>query len=72
MASIKDATPHTRLLSLLGVVIELPEFLLSFGAAVRRMGSFVLVVLAHSMQSPFCVGCFRSKGLRMEQLRELE
>ena len=61
-----------RLCSLLGVAIELPEFPLSFGVAIRRMGSFVLVVLAHSMQSPFCVGCFRSTGLRMEQLRELE
>jgi hypothetical protein len=62
-----------RLCSLLGVAIELPEFPLSFGGgAIRRMGSFVLVVLAHSMQSPFCVGCFRSTGLRMEQLRELE
>ena len=71
MASIKDAM-RPRLCSLLGVAIELPEFPLSFGAAIRRMGSFVLVVLAHSMQSPFCVGCFRSTGLRMEQLRELE
>jgi hypothetical protein len=61
-----------RLCSLLGVAIELPEFPLSFSVAIRRMGGFVLVVLAHSMQSPFCVGCFRSTGLRMEQLRELE
>ena len=71
MASIKDAM-RPRLCSLLGVAIELPEFPLSFGAAIRRMGSFVLVALAHSMQSPFCVACFRFKGLRMEQLRELE
>ena len=66
------ALNSTGLCSLLGVAIELPEFPLSFGGAIRRMGSFVLVVLAHSMQSPFCVGCFRSTGLRMEQLRELE
>jgi hypothetical protein len=32
---------------------------LSFGVAIRRMGGFVLVALAHSMQSPFYVGCFR-------------
>jgi hypothetical protein len=55
-----------RLCSLLGVATELPKFPLSFSVAIWRMGSFVLVVLAHSMQSPFCVGCFRSKGLRME------
>ena len=61
-----------RLCSLLGVAIELPEFPLSFGVAIRRMGGFVLVVLAHSMQSPFYSGCSRSMGLRMEQLRELE
>ena len=54
------------------VAIELPEFPLSFGAAIRRMGSFVLVVLAHSMQGLFYGGCFRSSRLRMEQLRELE
>ena len=45
-----------RLCSLLGVAIELPELPLSFGAAIRRMGSFVLVALAHSMQSPFASG----------------
>jgi hypothetical protein len=61
-----------RLCSLLGVAIELPEFPLSFRVAIRRMGRFILVVLAHSMQSPFYVGCSRSSGLRMEQLRELE
>ena len=61
-----------RLCSLLGVAIELPEFPLSFSAAIRRMGNFVLVVLAHSMQSPFYARCFRSTGLRMEHLRELE
>ena len=60
------------LCSLLGVTIELPEFPLSFAVAIQRMGGFVLVVLAHSMQSPFYVGCFRSTGLRLEQLRELE
>ena len=69
---ISNVLAGSRLCSLLGVAIELPEFPLSFGVAIRRMGSFVLVVLAHSMQSPFCVGCFRSTGLRMEQLRELE
>ncbi|MGA7581224.1 MAG: hypothetical protein WBW59_07980 [Pseudolabrys sp.] len=52
-----------RLCSLLGVAIELPELPLSFGAAIRRMGSFVLVALAHSMQSPFCVGCFRAGSI---------
>ena len=62
----------TGLCSLLGVTIELPGCPLSFSVAIRRVGGFVLVVLAHSMQSPFCVGCFRSTGLRMEQLRELE
>ena len=60
------------LCSLLGVTIELPEFPLSFGVAIRRMGGFVLVALAHSMHSSFYVGCFRSTGLRLEQLRELE
>jgi hypothetical protein len=71
-AGLSENTMRPRLCSLLGVAIELPELPLSFGAAIRRMGSFVLVALAHSMQSPFCVGCFHFKGLRMEQLRELE
>lgn len=53
----------TGLCSLLGVAIELPEFPLSFSVAIRRMGSFVLVVLAHSMQSPFYGGRSRSAGL---------
>ena len=61
-----------RLCSLLGVAIELPEFSLSFRVALRRVGSFVLVVLAHSMQSLFYGGCSRSTGLRVEQLRELK
>ena len=61
-----------RLCSLLGAAIELPEFPLSFRVAIRRVGGFVLVVLAHSMQSLFYAGCSRSTGLRMEQLRELE
>ena len=52
-----------RLCSLLGVAIELPELPLSFGAAIRRVGSFVLVALAHSMQSLFCVGCFRAGSI---------
>jgi hypothetical protein len=52
-----------RLCSLLGVAIELLEFPLSFSVAIRRMGSFVLVVLAHSMQSPFYGGRSRSAGL---------
>ena len=56
MASIKDAM-RPRLCSLLGVAIELPEFPLSFGAAIRRMGSFVLVVLARfSAQVRFASG----------------
>jgi hypothetical protein len=38
-----------RLCSLLGVATELPKFPLSFSVAIWRMGSFVLVVLAHSM-----------------------
>ena len=61
-----------RLCSLLGVAIELLEFPLSFGAAIRRMDSLVLVVLAHFMQSPFYARCLRSTGLEMEHLRELE
>ena len=61
-----------RLCSLLGVAIELPEFPLLFGAAIRRMGGFVLVVLAHSEQHLFYGACSRSPDLRMEQLRELE
>jgi hypothetical protein len=61
-----------RLCSLLGVAIELLEFPLSFGAAIRRMNSLVLVVLAHFMQSPFYARCLRSTGLEMEHLRELE
>ena len=66
------ALNSTGLCSLLGVAIELPEFPLSFSVAIRRMGGFVLVVLAHSMQGLFYGGCSRSSGLRMEQLRELE
>ena len=58
--------------SLLGVAIELPESPVSFSVAIRRMGGFVSVVLAHSMQSLFYGGCSHSKGLQMEQLRELE
>jgi len=61
-----------RLCSLLGVAIELLEFPLSFGAAIRRMNSLVLVVLAHFMQSQFYARCLRSTGLEMEHLRELE
>ena len=60
------------LCSLLAVAIELPELPLPFSVAIRRMGGFVLVVLAHSMQGLFYDGCSRSSGLRMEQLRELE
>ena len=45
---------------------------LSFGVAIRRMGGFVSVVLAHSMQGLFYGGCSRSTGLQMEQLREFE
>ena len=66
------ALNSTGLCSLLGVAIELPEFPLSFSVTIRRMGGFVLVVLAHSMQGLFYGGCSRSSGLRMEQLRELE
>jgi hypothetical protein len=61
---------YRALCSLLGVAIELPGSSLS--VAIRRMGGFVLVVLAHSMQSLFYAGCSRSTGLRMEQLREFE
>ena len=60
------------LCGLLGVAIQLPEFPLPFSVAIRRMGGFVLVVLAHSMQGLFYGGCSRSSRLRMEQLRELE
>ena len=63
---------YRALCSLLGVAIELPGSSLSFRVAIRRMGGFVLVVLAHSMQSLFYAGCSRSTGLRMEQLREFE
>ena len=62
----------TGLRSLLGVAIELPESPLSFSVAIRRMGGFVSVVLAQSMQSLFYGGCSRSTGLQMEQLREFE
>jgi hypothetical protein len=62
----------TGLRSLLGVAIELPESPLSFRVAIRGMGGFVSVVLAHSMQSLFYGGCSHSTGLRMEQLREFE
>ena len=62
----------TGLRSLLGVAIELLESPVSFNVAIRRMGGFVSVVLAHSMQSLFYGGCSRSKGLQMEQLREFE
>ena len=62
----------TGLRSLLGVAIELPEAPLSFSVAIRRVGGFVSVVLAHSMQSLFYGGCSRSTGLQMEQLREFE
>ena len=62
----------TGLRSLLGVAIELPEAPLSFSVAIRRVGGFVSVVLAHSMQSLFYDGCSRSTGLQMEQLREFE
>jgi hypothetical protein len=55
-----------RLCSLLGVAIELPEFPLSFGAAIRRMGGFILVVLAHSEQRLFCGAGFHSPGLQIE------
>ena len=33
---------------------------MSFNVAIRRMGGFVSVVLAHSMQSLFYGGCSRS------------
>ena len=66
------ALNSTGLRSLLGVAIELLESPLSFGVAIRRMGGFVSVVLAHSMQSLFYGGCSRSTGLQMEQLREFE
>ena len=62
----------TGLRSLLGVATELLEAPVSFNVAIRRMGGFVSVVLAHSMQSLFYGGCSRSKGLQMEQLREFE
>jgi hypothetical protein len=62
----------TGLCSLLGVAIEPRGSSLSFRVAIRRVGGFVLVVLAHSMQSLFYAGCSRSTGLRMEQLREFE
>ena len=45
---------------------------MSFTAAIQRMGSFVLVVLAHSTQRLFCGGCSRSAGLQMKQLCEFE
>jgi hypothetical protein len=61
-----------RLCSLLGIATEPPKLPLSFRVAIWRMGSFVLVVLAHSMQSLFYGGCSYPPGLRMEQLRELE
>ena len=66
------ALNSTGLCSLLGVAIELSESPLSFSVAIRRMGGFVSVVLAHSMQSLFYGGCSRSTGLRMEQRREFE
>ena len=66
------ALNSTGLRSLLRVAIELPGSPLSFSVAIRRMGGFVSVVLAHSMQSLFYGGCSRSKGLQMEQLREFE
>jgi hypothetical protein len=66
------ALNSTGLRSLLGVAIELPESPVSFSVAIRRMGGFVSVVLAHSMQSLFYGGCSRSTGLQMEQLREFE
>jgi len=62
----------TGLCSLLGVTIELPGCPLSFSVAIRRVGGFVLVVLAHSKQGLFYGACSRSAGLRMEQLCELE
>ena len=66
------ALNSTGLRGLLGVAIELPESPLSFRVAIRRMGGFVSVVLAHSMQSLFYGRCSRSTGLRMEQLREFQ
>jgi hypothetical protein len=66
------AKGSTDLCSLLWVAFELPEFPLSFSAAIQRTGGFVLVVLAHSIQRLFYGGCSRPSGLRMEQLRELE
>ena len=62
----------TGLCRLLGVAIEPPEFPLSFSVAIRRMGGFVLVVLAHFIEGLFYGGCSHSSGLRMEQVRELE
>ena len=38
---------------------ELLDSPLSFSAAIRRMGGFVLVVLAHSTQRLFYGGCSR-------------
>jgi len=66
------ALNSTGLRSLLGVAIELLESPVSFSVAIRRVGGFVSVVLAHSMQSLFYGGCSCSKGLQMEQLREFE
>ena len=60
------------LCSLLGVAVQLLEFPLSFSAAIRRMGGFGLVVLAHSTQRLFYGGCSRSAGLQMKQLCEFE
>jgi hypothetical protein len=62
----------TGLRSLLGVATELLEAPVSFNVAIRRMGGFVSVVLAHSMQGLFYGGCSRSNGLQMEQLRKFE
>ena len=62
----------TDLCSLLWVAFELPEFPLSFSAAIQRTGGFVSLILAHSIQRLFYGGCSRPSGLRMEQLRELE
>ena len=56
------ALNSTGLCSLLGVAIELPEFPLSFGVAIRRMGGFVLVVLAHPIKGPFYVRVFPLYG----------
>lgn len=68
----KSSRPEARLRSPLGVAIDPFKCPLLVSVAIRRVGGFVLIVLAHSKQPLFYVGCSRSAGLRMEQLCELE